>query len=208
MAIRKTNANNMRSRSTFQFFELDNTLDIARLPRTPRIAAGSLARVLETGDVLEFKTSRSWEKLGTTGGGTPITTNEFSQAFSNATFSGGINSIEVRLNGTTSMVSFWGFVNQDTAGVVGASNVMLSPDNYPLLTRFIGQVDQFAMGYNSNIGSFSYLPIRITADQGFELVTAPNIAIGTRFSFQFVLVLTYTGVISTMENVGFEIKGD
>jgi len=110
-------------------------------------------------------------------------------AFNGPTFSGEVNALSVKLTPAITLVSFWGFALQNATGTTGQSYTILSPATYPLLDRFIGQVDQMAYGYNANIGSFSYSPIRITATQGFEIVTAPNIAVGTRFSFQFVLML-------------------
>jgi len=118
-----------------------------------------------------------------------LTTELFEQTFSNATFDGQVNAISVDLSADVTMVSFWGYANQNATGTSGQSFQILDPATYPLLERFVGQVDQMSYGYNANIGTFSYSPIRITATQGMEIVTAPNIAVGTRFSFQFVLVL-------------------
>jgi len=117
------------------------------------------------------------------------TTSSFAQTFSNATFDGEVNAIEMRFNTAESIVSFWGYATQTATGTTRQAFVILDPAIYPLLQRFQGQVDQFAIGYNSGTGDFKYTPLRITADSGFELVTAPNISVGTRFSFQFVLIL-------------------
>jgi len=117
--------------------------------------------------------------------------NYFTQNFTtDGTFTGVFNSIELRVSETCSIVSFWGSFNQQSAGTPGASNVCVSPTQFPLLSRFIGQVDQFAVGYNAATNDFKYVPMRITANAGIELVTAPNITVGTVFSYQFVLILT------------------
>ncbi|MCL2575735.1 MAG: hypothetical protein FWE33_04805 [Defluviitaleaceae bacterium] len=115
----------------------------------------------------------------------------FNQAFSNATFDGEVNAIDVALNDNITIVSFWGFANQNAAGTAGQDFIVLDPTTYQLLNRFVGQVDQFAIGYNAATNDFKYVPIRIT-NQGMYIVTAPNISIGTRFSFQFVLILAQT----------------
>jgi hypothetical protein len=103
---------------------------------------------------------------------------------------GTLNAFEAALNDYTSIVSFWGDFTELQAVNAGDSTQILSPAQYPLLSRFVGQVDQWAQGYNANIGNFAYMPIRITAAQGFEIVAAPNVAVGTNFSFQFMLVLS------------------
>jgi len=111
-----------------------------------------------------------------------------SNAFSNATFSGQVDAIEVKFDDSFSAVSFWGYANQNASGTSGQSFFIWDAATFPLFARFIGQVDQFAIGYNAATNDFKYVPVRIT-QAGMELVTAPNISIGTRFSFQFVLFL-------------------
>jgi hypothetical protein len=114
----------------------------------------------------------------------------FQQSFSNATFSGEFDAIELKISDTCSVVSFWGYANQNAGGSSGQSFVLVSPSQYQLLSRFVGQVDQFAIGYNAGTNDFKYVPLRITAGAGVEIVTAPNITVGTRFSFQFMLILS------------------
>ena len=80
----------------------------------------------------------------------------FSKHFNNQTFDGDINAIEMKFSETVSIVSFWGYANQIATGSVGQSFVILDPVSYPLLQRFKGQVDQFAIGYNSGTGDFKY----------------------------------------------------
>jgi len=126
---------------------------------------------------------------GRKGDGGPTTT-VFSKTFNNQTFDGEVNAVEMKFGETVSAVSFWGYASQIAVGSVGQSFVILDPVSYPLLQRFKGQVDQFAIGYNSGTGDFKYTPLRITAQNGFEAVTAPSISVGTRFSFQFMLILT------------------
>jgi len=121
-----------------------------------------------------------------------IPSNYFNQAFSNATYDGVINAIDYELAQNDSIVSFWGYANQNAVGTTGESNVILDPVTYPLFDRFIDQVDQWARGYNTNTGAFADMPMRITAAMGIEQVTPPNVAVGTRFSWQFVLLLKET----------------
>jgi len=116
----------------------------------------------------------------------------FNQPFANATFDGTVNAIAVDINDSITIVSFWGSATQNSAGSAGESFVVLDPTTYTLLQRFVGQVDQWARGYNANVGAFSDMPVRITASEGIEIVTPPNIAAGTIFSWQFVLVLAAT----------------
>ncbi|MCL2856198.1 MAG: hypothetical protein FWE19_00540 [Oscillospiraceae bacterium] len=118
----------------------------------------------------------------------PMSSSVYNKPFSNATFSGDVNAIAVKLNASITVVSFWGFAVQNTAGSSGQDFIILDPAEYPLIGRFVGQVDQFAIGYNAATNDFKYVPVRITS-QGMFIVTAPNISLGTRFSFQFVLIL-------------------
>lgn len=124
----------------------------------------------------------------------PITTDVQSFPYSDSNWSGTVSAFEAALDATTSIVSFWGDFTELQVVPTGNATQVLSPAQYPLLARFVGQVDQFAMGYNASAGSFAYMPMRITAAQGFEIVAAPNIAVGTNFSFQFMLVLSASSV--------------
>jgi hypothetical protein len=126
-----------------------------------------------------------------TGGGGGGEADVFSQTFTNATFSGEVNAIAVPLRKDITIVSFWGFALQNATGTPAQEFSLLDPATYPLLERFVGQVDQFAIGYNAATNDFKYIPIRIT-NEGMYIVTAPNISIGTRFSYQFVLILAET----------------
>jgi len=114
--------------------------------------------------------------------------NVFNQPFSNATFDGEVNAIDVKLTANVTIVSFWGYANQNADGTPGQDFMILDPVSYPLLERFVGEVDQFAIGYNSASNDFKYVPIRVTST-GMFIVTAPNISVGTRFSYQFILIL-------------------
>ncbi|MCL2194858.1 MAG: hypothetical protein FWB76_02795 [Oscillospiraceae bacterium] len=116
-------------------------------------------------------------------------TNVYDYTFNNATFSGEAHAFEVQLSDKASLVSFWGSATQNATGTAGESFVILSPQDFTLLERFVGQVDQFALGYNPTTNDFKYMPVQITAADGMALVTAPYIAVGTQFSWQFMLVL-------------------
>ena len=129
------------------------------------------------------------ERSGQESGSANTSTNIFNQPFGNATFSGEINAIDVKLDENVTIVSFWGNANQNATRSAGQDFVILTPLEYNLLGRFVEQVDQFAIGYNAATNDFKYTPIRITGDRGMEIVTAPNISIGTRFTFQFVFIL-------------------
>jgi hypothetical protein len=113
--------------------------------------------------------------------------------YDDANWSGTLNAFEAALNEDVSIVSFWGDFTELAVVPTGQSTMILDPAIYPLLQRFVGQVDQWAMGYNNNTGDFARMPIRITATNGLEIVAPPNVAIGTNFSFQFMLVLANTG---------------
>jgi hypothetical protein len=113
-------------------------------------------------------------------------------AFTRPNHTGEISTFEVRLTDDVSIVSFWGYANQNAIGTGGTASLLLSPAQYPLLSRFVGQVDQIAIAYNSNTGNFSMMPIRITATAGIEGVNPPNMAVGSRWTWQFMLVLAST----------------
>jgi hypothetical protein len=115
--------------------------------------------------------------------------NVTTRAFSNTTYSGEIRAIAIEHSTSFTAVAFTGHAIQNAVGTPAQDFVMVDPADFPLLERFIGQVDQHAIGYNANTGRFDYAPIRITAAQGMEIVTPPNIAVGTRFSWNFVLFL-------------------
>jgi len=141
-------------------------------PVTKEWVAGTLQNLQDAVDALENP---------------PVEVNTF--VFTNATFSGEQRAIAVEIGNNVTMVSFTGFALQNATGTSGQDFVIVSPTDFPLLERFIGQVDQFGVGYNANTGNFSYVPIRITSTNGLEIVTAPNVAVGTRFTWQFVLFL-------------------
>ena len=114
----------------------------------------------------------------------------YHKAFTNATFSGEVWIKEFTHNPDVASVSIWGYATETAVGTTGQAFAILDPSTYPLLNRFIDQVDQWARGYNSSTGVFSDMPVRITAANGIEIVTPPNIPIGTRFTWQFVLYLS------------------
>jgi len=114
----------------------------------------------------------------------------YHKSFTNATFSGEVWIKEFTHNTDVASVSIWGYATETAIGTTGQAFAILDPTAYPLLQRFIDQVDQWARGYNSNTGQFSDMPVRITAASGIEIVTPPNIPIGTRFTWQFVLYLS------------------
>jgi len=118
-----------------------------------------------------------------------VTTDVRTFPYSDGNWSGTLNAFEVVINANCSIVSFWGSFTELAVVPTGQSTTILSPTSYPLLQRFVGQVDQWARGYNNNTGNFADMPIRITSSAGLEIVAAPNVAIGTTFSFQFMLVL-------------------
>ena len=173
-------------------FYFDSMADFQSLPTLETVAPGSDALCVDTGVtfILRGDTGLWHAQTSSQGSINPASVTVYDKTFTNATFNGDVNTIAVKLTDTVTMVSFWGFAQQNATGTMGQDFQILAPVDYPLLERFIGQVDQMSYGYNSNVGNFSYSPIRITADRGMEIVTAPNIAVGTRFSFQFVLILT------------------
>ena len=114
----------------------------------------------------------------------------YHKAFTNATFSGEVWIKEFTHNPDVASVSIWGYATETAVGTTGQAFAILDPTTYPLLQRFIDQVDQWARGYNSSTGVFSDMPVRITAANGIEIVTPPNIPVGTRFTWQFVLYLS------------------
>lgn len=111
--------------------------------------------------------------------------------FSNATFSGTVYALGVEVSEDIKIVSFWGNATLNAQGTSGNAFVIMSPTDYPMLSRFVGKVDQWGMGIDaSDWQTIWSIPIRITANAGLELVTPPgNIALNTDFTWQFVLIL-------------------
>jgi len=103
----------------------------------------------------------------------------------NATFTGEIRIISKEHAANLTDVVFSMHAEQIAVGTPAQEFTILSPVQLPLLGRFIGTVDEFARGYNSNTNRFDDLPIRISADEGLVIVTPPNIAVGTRWSIRF-----------------------
>jgi len=118
--------------------------------------------------------------------------NEFlGRTFSNATFSGTINVIEMAISDTCSVISCWGNATKNSAGTSGQAFPVLDSITYPLWQRFIGQVDQWGVGIDAQTWADArFMPVRITASQGVEIVTPPVAGIGTNFTWQFMLILT------------------
>jgi len=126
-----------------------------------------------------------------------IPTGGVHKSVSNATYSGDNWAIEAKISENVSMVSFWGSIVQNAGGTSGQAFQVLTPAQFPLLSRFIGQVDQWGKGIDAgNWTTERGMPIRITAAQGLEIVTPPGVAVGTTFSWQFVLFLV-DGVVIT-----------
>lgn len=110
--------------------------------------------------------------------------------FSNAWFEGELYCLEIRFDEDLSDVSIWGHATRVASSPAGQDMSVLSPDDYPLLTRFLGQVDQWWKGIDSGDWQTEYnMPVRITANEGVVLVTPLGGAIDTRFSGQFKLTL-------------------
>jgi hypothetical protein len=140
-------------------------------------------------DVWQTDANRSFTEAITELQKAAVTTDVQTFPYSDGNWSGTLNAFEVVINANCSIVSFWGSFTELAVVPTGQSTTILSPASYPLLQRFVGQVDQWARGYNNNTGNFADMPIRITSSAGLEIVAAPNVAIGTTFSFQFMLVL-------------------
>ena len=116
------------------------------------------------------------------------------QVFSNSTFSGSINAIEMVVSDTCSIVSFWGNAQINAAGTSGKAFQILDPTTYPLLQRFVGQVDQAAIGIDAQTwADVRFMPVRITSASGVEIVTPPVAGVNTNFTWQFMLILTTGG---------------
>lgn len=112
------------------------------------------------------------------------------KSISNTTFTGEHFAIEMKVAANASDVSFWGKAQVASAGASGLEYQILSPEQYPLLARFVSQVDAWAFGVDAGDWSTIHqMPLRITADKGMELITAPGVAANTTFSWNFKLTL-------------------
>lgn len=110
--------------------------------------------------------------------------------FTNDWFSGTVYCMEIRFDDDLSDVACWGFAERIANSAAGLAMQILSPEEYPLLSRFLTQVDEWARGVDkSDWQTLREMPVRVTADKGIELVTPHGGIIETRFSWFFKMTL-------------------